>query len=46
VVWEGRARLEARDGTPYASSAAAVDKLAMALFKDFPGESGRTISVK
>jgi hypothetical protein len=46
VVWEGRARLEARDGTPYASPAAAVDKLAMALFKDFPGESGRTISVK
>lgn len=46
VIWEGRARLEARDGTPYASTAAAVDKLAIALFKDFPGESGRTITVK
>lgn len=46
VIWEGRARLEAREGTPYASTAAAADKLAMALFKDFPGESGRTITVK
>jgi len=46
VFWEGRARLEARDGTPYASTAAAADKLAAALFKDFPGESGRTITVK
>lgn len=46
VIWEGRGRIEARDGTPYASTAAAVDKLATALFKDFPGESGRTITVK
>jgi hypothetical protein len=46
VIWEGRARIEARDGTPYASQAAAVDKLAMAMFKDFPGISGRTITVK
>lgn len=46
VMWEGRAHLEARSGTPYASPAAAVDRLATALFKDFPGESGRTITVK
>jgi hypothetical protein len=46
AIWEGRARLEARDGTPYASQAAAVDKLAAAMFKDFPGVSGRTITVK
>lgn len=46
VIWEGRARIEARDGTPYASTAAAVDRLAIALFKDFPGESGRPITVK
>lgn len=45
-VWEGRAQLEARSGTPYASPAAAVDRLAAAMFKDFPGESGRTITVK
>lgn len=46
VIWEGRARIEARSGTPYASPAAAVDKLAAAMFKDFPGISGRTITVK
>ena len=45
ALWEGRAQIEARSGTPYASPAAAVDKLATALFKGFPGESGRTITV-
>ena len=46
VIWEGRAQSEARGGTPYADPAAAVSKLATALFGDFPGESGRTITVK
>ena len=46
VIWEGRAQIVARNGTPYAAPAAAVDRLAMALFKGFPGESGRTITVK
>ena len=46
ALWEGRAKLQARSGTPYASPAAAVDKLAAALFRDFPGESGTTITVK
>lgn len=46
VIWEGRAISEARGGTPYADPATAVDRLAAALFRDFPGESGRTITVK
>lgn len=45
VFWEGRARTEARAGSPAASPAAAADKLASALFLDFPGESARTITV-
>jgi hypothetical protein len=46
VIWEGRAQTEARDGTPYAAPAAAVAKLAEAMFRDFPGPSGQTITVK
>lgn len=46
VAWEGRAQLEARAGTPLASKAGAVNRLAGALFQDFPGESGRTIRVR
>jgi hypothetical protein len=46
VAWEGRAQMEARAGTPLASRAAAADRLAAALFRDFPGESGRTIRVR
>ena len=46
VAWEGRARMEARAGSALASPAAAVDRLATALFRDFPGESGRTIRVR
>ncbi|AGH50471.1 MULTISPECIES: DUF4136 domain-containing protein [Sphingomonadales] len=46
VIWEGRARSEARAGTPGAAPAAAVQRLAAALFKDFPGESGRVVTVK
>lgn len=41
AVWEGRAQTESRS-----SDNAVVDRLAAALFKDFPGESGRTITVK
>jgi hypothetical protein len=43
VFWEGRADMEARGGSPGANRAAAVERLAEALFRDFPGESGRTI---
>jgi hypothetical protein len=42
IVWEGRARGEADER----DSAALADRLAYALFRDFPGESGRTISVR
>jgi len=46
VAWEGRADYEARAGTPEAARAAAANRLAAALFRDFPGESGRTIRVR
>jgi hypothetical protein len=46
VAWEGRAQMEARGGTPLATRAGAADHLAAALFRDFPGESGRTIRVR
>ncbi len=45
VVWEGRAETEAPSGAPASQPGLAADKLAAALFKDFPGESGRTIAV-
>jgi Domain of unknown function (DUF4136) len=45
VVWEGRAETEAGTSAPAAQPGLAADKLATALFKDFPGESGRTITV-
>lgn len=46
VFWEGRAVGEAATGSPEAARTAAVERLAEALFRDFPGESGRTIRVK
>lgn len=46
VFWEGRAVGEARTGSPEAARTAIVERLAEALFRDFPGESGRTIRVK
>ncbi len=45
VVWEGRAETEAPSNAPASQPGLAADKLATALFRDFPGESGRTISV-
>lgn len=44
IVWEGRAQTPARANA--IASAATVQKLAQAMFRDFPGESGRTISVR
>jgi len=41
VAWEGRAQAEGG-----ADRGAAIDRLASALFRDFPGESGRTIRVR
>jgi hypothetical protein len=46
VVWEGRGETAARLGTPAADGQTQVRKLAAAMFAGFPGESGRTITVK
>ncbi|AEG50503.1 hypothetical protein Sphch_2870 [Sphingobium chlorophenolicum L-1] len=46
TVWEGRAQTEAREGTPASQPGLAAQKLAAALIGGYPGESGRTISVK
>lgn len=46
IVWEGRAVTEADTRSADAQPAATARKLAQALFQGFPGESGRTISVK
>jgi hypothetical protein len=43
VFWQGRAVAEMPSGTPRAQ---VVERLAEALFRDFPGESGRTIRVR
>ncbi len=45
VVWEGRASVEAKQGSPASQPGLAAAKLAEALFRDFPGESGATIRV-
>jgi hypothetical protein len=45
AVWEGRAQTEARANAPAAQPGLAAEKLANALFKDFPGVSGQTITV-
>jgi hypothetical protein len=42
IVWEGRARGEASER----DSGLLAQRLAIALFRDFPGESGRTISAR
>lgn len=46
VIWEGRAQTGARSGTAAAAPEAQVRTLATALFRDFPGKSGETITVK
>jgi hypothetical protein len=46
VFWEGRAVDEAPTGSAEAARTAAVERLAGALFRDFPGESGRIIRVR
>ena len=46
TIWEGRAETSGRFGRPETQPAAAVERLASAMFEGFPGVSGRTISVK
>ena len=45
ALWEGRAQTAVPAKAPAAQPGLAAAKLAEALFRDFPGESGRTISV-
>lgn len=44
-VWDGTATTTARVNSPAAQPGLAAEKLADALFADFPGESGRTITI-
>ena len=46
VVWEGRASLPAAARSDEAQPAVAAARLAEALFVDFPGRSGETITVR
>lgn len=46
VIWEGRAQTAADETATDAQANAAAGKMANALFRGFPGESGRTITVR
>ena len=46
VIWEGHAQTMADSQAPDAQTNAEAAKLANAIFRGFPGESGRTITVK
>ena len=46
VAWEGRAQLQGLPPASPTERAVLVDRLTEALFRDFPGESGRTIRVR
>ena len=46
TFWEGRAETAAKENKPEAQPGAAAGLLADALFRDFPGTSGETITVK
>lgn len=45
IFWEGRAETEAKEGSPAAQPGLITGRLAEALFKDFPGQSGESITV-
>ncbi len=45
-VWEGRAVTEAGDDAPEAALSAAIPALARDLLRDFPGESGKTVTYR
>ncbi|MGE5723092.1 MAG: DUF4136 domain-containing protein [Sphingomonadales bacterium] len=46
VIWEGRATAAVRPDRPEGQPAAIADRLAEALFRYFPGESGHTIRLR
>ena len=45
VIWEGRAEQSAGATSPAGQPGIAASKLASALFQDFPGKSGETVTV-
>ncbi len=45
-VWEGRASFTVRADAPLAQTALGAGKIAEALFRDFPGNSGETVEVR
>lgn len=45
-LWEGRANFAVRSDSPLAGGELGAAKMAEALFKGFPGQSGETIEVK
>ena len=46
MIWEGRALAETLQGQPGAQPADGAGRMAAALFRGFPGQSGITITVK
>jgi len=46
TLWEGRASFAVKASSPLAETQLGAAKMAEALFKDFPGNSGETILVK
>lgn len=46
ALWEGRATFVVRADSPLADTSLGAEKLAEALFRDFPGRSGETVLVK
>lgn len=46
TLWEGRASFSVRASSPLANTQLGAAKMAEALFKDFPGNSGETTLVK
>ena len=46
VFWEGRSMMDTSGGAAPGQRGAIVENLAAALFRDFPGESGRTIRTR
>ncbi|MDT0575779.1 DUF4136 domain-containing protein [Croceicoccus sp. F390] len=45
-IWEGRAEQMVKAGSQFSDTRAAAERLAKALFVDFPGTSGETYTVK
>ena len=46
AIWEGQAQSLTDTSAPDADAASVAGRLAGALFKNFPGDSGRTVEVK